>query len=155
MPHQCNTDADCPRTDAPCSMCADGTLACPASACLKGECTFSLPTCSEPNVCGGSSGKGCDPGFQCAEKCDPAVGCSGVCIPAPPKPMSCGGFTGQLCPAGFDCVDDPSDECDPPNGGADCSGICQPAMPPQCSTDADCPNIGAPCRLCADGTYAC
>jgi hypothetical protein len=36
----------------------------------------------------------------------------------------CGGFGGIACPAGYTCVDDPSDTCDPRNGGADCGGIC-------------------------------
>ncbi len=36
----------------------------------------------------------------------------------------CGGIAGIACEAGMTCVDDPSDSCDPMNGGADCSGIC-------------------------------
>jgi hypothetical protein len=38
----------------------------------------------------------------------------------------CGGFAGIKCNAGFRCIDDPSDSCDPKQGGADCSGICVP-----------------------------
>jgi len=37
---------------------------------------------------------------------------------------SCGGFPGTPCPQGQLCLDDPSDDCDPDNGGADCIGIC-------------------------------
>ena len=37
---------------------------------------------------------------------------------------SCGGFPGTPCPQGQICLDDPSDDCDPNNGGADCIGIC-------------------------------
>jgi hypothetical protein len=40
-----------------------------------------------------------------------------------PKQM-CGGIAGFPCPAGKKCVDDPSDDCDPARGGADCGGIC-------------------------------
>jgi hypothetical protein len=40
-----------------------------------------------------------------------------------PKQM-CGGIAGFPCPAGKKCVDDPSDNCDPARGGADCAGIC-------------------------------
>ncbi|MBA4142246.1 MAG: Kazal-type serine protease inhibitor domain protein [Nitrosospira sp.] len=40
-----------------------------------------------------------------------------------PKEM-CGGIAGFPCPAGKTCVDDPSDDCDPARGGADCPGIC-------------------------------
>jgi hypothetical protein len=45
---------------------------------------------------------------------------------------SCGGLAGKSCPAGKACVDDPADECDPANGGADCPGICVQATD-QCS----------------------
>lgn len=40
-----------------------------------------------------------------------------------PKQM-CGGIAGFPCPDGMKCVDDPSDNCDPAQGGADCAGIC-------------------------------
>ncbi len=38
----------------------------------------------------------------------------------------CGGIAGIACPDGQTCVDDPSDSCDPMNGGADCGGMCVP-----------------------------
>ena len=37
----------------------------------------------------------------------------------------CGGIAGFPCPGAGQCVDDPSDDCDPENGGADCGGVCQ------------------------------
>jgi hypothetical protein len=40
-----------------------------------------------------------------------------------PKQM-CGGIAAISCPTGKTCVDDPSDDCNPAKGGADCSGIC-------------------------------
>lgn len=40
------------------------------------------------------------------------------------KKVPCGGFAGLTCPDGRTCVDDPSDNCDPDNGGADCIGMC-------------------------------
>lgn len=40
-----------------------------------------------------------------------------------PKQM-CGGIAGFPCPVGMKCVDDPSDDCDPAKGDADCAGIC-------------------------------
>jgi hypothetical protein len=40
-----------------------------------------------------------------------------------PKQM-CGGIAGFPCPDGLKCADDPSDDCDPTQGGADCPGIC-------------------------------
>ena len=38
--------------------------------------------------------------------------------------QTCGGITGRTCPNGEPCLDDPSDDCDPNNGGSDCIGIC-------------------------------
>ena len=67
---------------------------------------------------------------------------------------ACGGFAGLQCPRGLVCVDDPSDGCDPNNGGRDCIGICQEDTAPSCdnpdryyvSTDPD---------RCAVIRYAC
>ena len=73
---------------------------------------------------------------SCGLQCDPGTHCELVqvqCIraPCPPQPEcvkdvapSCGGFAGLQCPGGAECVDDPTDSCDPMNGGADCGGIC-------------------------------
>lgn len=36
----------------------------------------------------------------------------------------CGGIPGFPCPDGQACIDDPSDDCDPAMGGADCGGVC-------------------------------
>ena len=36
----------------------------------------------------------------------------------------CGGIAAFPCPEGYTCVDDPSDDCDPLAGGADCNGMC-------------------------------
>ena len=71
----------------------------------------------------------CDgPGLFCVN--DPYVeGCGmecdrpGICI-EPKKMEFCGGFGGFVCAADKICVDDPSDECDPHDGGADCGGVC-------------------------------
>ncbi len=37
----------------------------------------------------------------------------------------CGGIAGLQCPKGLRCMDDPSDNCDPAYGGADCMGLCE------------------------------
>lgn len=48
-----------------------------------------------------------------------------VCTPNEPSDeVFCGGFAGIECPGAGQCFDDPSDDCDPDNGGADCSGVC-------------------------------
>jgi len=39
----------------------------------------------------------------------------------------CGGIAGIACADGHACVDDPTDSCDPDNGGADCGGVCKKA----------------------------
>ena len=43
------------------------------------------------------------------------------------EPIACGGFAGLACPDELSCVDDPNDDCDPDQGGADCIGVCEPA----------------------------
>jgi len=50
-----------------------------------------------------------------------------VCVPLDPEPSGrfCGGFAGIACPGSGSCVDDPSDDCDPERGGADCGGLCE------------------------------
>jgi hypothetical protein len=55
----------------------------------------------------------------------------------------CGGFAGIPCEGDAECIDDPSDDCDPKHGGADCGGIC---VPPTCDKD---PCLAA---LCPTGT---
>lgn len=57
----------------------------------------------------------------------------------PPDNVFCGGIAAFECPGAGTCIDDPSDDCDPNAGGADCGGICQ--------CDA------APLILCAPGTF--
>ena len=93
------------------------------------------------------------------------------------KPAFCGGFAGIACPDGQICIDDPSDDCDNNNGGADCGGIC--VLPEQCGgfayqpcpagkncidnpwDDCDPENGGADCggicvpAPCPDGTAYC
>jgi hypothetical protein len=49
-----------------------------------------------------------------------ASGGTASCVPD----QRCGGFIGISCPGLGQCVDDPTDDCDPANGGADCDGLC-------------------------------
>ncbi|KAK4097551.1 hypothetical protein N658DRAFT_500258 [Parathielavia hyrcaniae] len=52
--------------------------------------------------------------------CGMACDMPGICV----RPVFCGGIAGFVCKDGKKCVDDPRDDCDPYNGGADCAGIC-------------------------------
>lgn len=81
--------------------------------------------------CGGDREDGpleCEEGFKCVddprkEGCGMACDDTGICVP---KGLEmCGGFAGFPCEEeGRVCIDDPFDDCDPENGGADCAGIC-------------------------------
>ncbi|KAB5566708.1 hypothetical protein GE09DRAFT_744412 [Coniochaeta sp. 2T2.1] len=55
--------------------------------------------------------------------CGMACDAPGICVT---PDTFCGGFAGIQCKDGRRkmCVDDPRDDCDPENGGADCGGIC-------------------------------
>ncbi|HET9959815.1 MAG TPA: hypothetical protein VFQ61_35230 [Polyangiaceae bacterium] len=69
----------------------------------------------------------CAPGEHCELQdvvckrapCDPVA----QCVPDVEGPF-CGGLAGIPCPGSGRCSDDPSDDCDPANGGADCGGVC-------------------------------
>jgi hypothetical protein len=70
---------------------------------------------------------GCD-GNTYPNRCDAhaagvAVEHAGEC--ERPTGPACGGFPGTPCPGQGDCVDDPADDCDPEQGGADCGGLCE------------------------------
>ncbi|KAJ9470839.1 hypothetical protein DIPPA_12087 [Diplonema papillatum] len=55
------------------------------------------------------------------EKQASALAVVGVCE----VKASCGGVLGESCESSSDvCIDDPSDDCNPLKGGADCSGCC-------------------------------
>ena len=93
----------------------------PAGACDgAGVCAAQPQLCSDifDPVCG------CDghtyPNACSASAAGVNVASSGQCAPT----QTCGGIAGFPCPGGGKCVDDPSDSCDPANGGADCGGIC-------------------------------
>jgi hypothetical protein len=98
--------------------------------------------CEVPPTC---EGKECAEGEHC--ELTPVVCITAPC-PAIPEcvadEITCGGFTGKPCPGDLTCVDDPDDDCDPKNGGADCGGICVPQPGPFCGGIAGfaCPGAG-------------
>ena len=111
-----------------------------------------VDTCT---MCGGIANIQCDAGFTCMDdtrdNCYPNMGgrdCSGCCVRVviPEKSSSaaasvdtctmCGGIANIQCAAGFTCMDDTRDNCDPNNGGRDCSGCCVRLVIPENSLSA-------------------
>ena len=85
--------------------------------------------CLNDDAC--NAGEVCDMSV-CLSNCPdgmicPAV-CWGECVES--EQQFCGGFAGIECPEGQVCVDNPNDDCDPANGGADCGGFCEDAPEP-------------------------
>jgi hypothetical protein len=133
-------DDECKR-DRECAgagMCVDGTCECSGIAVLCIEGTIFD---DDPNVC--------------------------ACVPQG-ETTFCGGIAGIPCPGAGMCVDDPSDDCDLDNGGADCGGLCEcNAAAISCPTGTwlnddpavcDCiPNEGEPCgpTTCGEGLVCC
>ena len=111
-PLACTSNSDC----AAGSFCQKPTGACAGTGTCAPEPQL-CPDIFNP-VCG------CD-GKTYSNACaasaaGASVGSTGACPPV----QTCGGFLGTPCPGGGKCVDDPTDDCDPSNGGADCIGIC-------------------------------
>jgi hypothetical protein len=89
------------------------------------------PTLLPPNtheVCGGGRANAfqCQEGYTCITDpytpgCGPACDALGICV----EDKMCGGFAGFKCADQTQmCLDDPRDDCDPTQGGADCAGLC-------------------------------
>jgi hypothetical protein len=103
---------------------------------------FALFACSDKS----QSGQGTGPTATCGcshdqESCPGCPGEPDICVAkgsSCPRPLcpatsaTCGGLTGATCPEGYTCVDDPSDNCDPNKGGADCAGVCQQSESVMC-----------------------
>lgn len=101
----------------------------------------------------------------CSPAPTPSCGNGGAATdPACQQKVFCGGIAGIACPGSGTCVDDPSDSCDPKNGGADCGGICTCSIRALCikgnhfdpspTVCACVPDVGS-CALvrCASGTH--
>jgi hypothetical protein len=123
-------------------LCIEGTV-CEErdgrAECVPFENPCNLTDCATGLICELQNGEAvCVPppgGITCA-----SVLCivGTVCEETPTGPQClpsgdfCGGFAGIPCGSGEECIDDPSDDCDPENGGADCGGVCveQPVTDP-------------------------
>lgn len=173
-------DGSCPMVclpDQPSGSCGGfaGTPCAPGFVCTDDpadECDPNLGGADCPGVCEPESTPECRAEADCPHilgRCAPCAdgsyacpktwcsdGRCGVSIGSCPDTSRCGGIAGFPCSPGFTCIDDPADDCDPDQGGADCGGICViDGKPLQCREDSDCLQIQAPCRLCADGSAAC
>lgn len=117
-------------------FCNNSTIDClPGEWCddYLGRCK---PTLLEGYCCDPETGATCSDGLECSATVDGPTICQssgpGGINPAETcNAQFCGGFGGFECNCGCavgfaaTCVDDPMDDCDPANGGADCGGICQ------------------------------
>ena len=155
---------ECPRQECQCEeppepVCMNGEERpadddCNTCVCRRGAWVCTTVACPEGNDCedvGGICRADRAQAGACLEgetRIRSACGEAGqaCCLAQDPRPRRCGGFTGELCPEGFECVDDPTDQCDPERGGADCLGICQPQEPTAC-----CEALTAACLACAAG----
>ena len=112
----------------PCPPHSSRTLATSTKKTPKPTPTPTKPAKPTHSTCGGgrAGSLSCSPGYTCVD--DPySQGCGlacdglGICV----EDKMCGGFPGFPCQVkGQVCNDDPRDECDPKNGGADCGGLC-------------------------------
>ena len=108
----CTADADCPSGTN--SVCVIPLSPDSDEQAGNGTC---YPSCTLT-----SNERPCSLGQACQSLPQISIMQIGYC----PKPAKCGGFIGALCEDDRNpsCVDDPRDDCDPNNGGADCEGIC-------------------------------
>jgi hypothetical protein len=173
----CLEGTECVERDGRAECVPQGPTSCAAVTCLEGnecverdgraECVpaenpCNLTDCRSGFVCELQNGEA-----VCVPAGNPEVTCASVlCIVGTvceetangpecvPQAELCGGFAGIPCDAGETCIDDPSDDCDPDNGGADCGGVCIPEQPKQfCGGFANiqCPGAGSCVDDASDG----
>jgi hypothetical protein len=124
-----------------CTICDPAQPDCAETDVVKlcnadGMCEAAVPECPEAACCdiadlpGFAGNAFCFEGATCCSdgtwQCNDGAGNSTCAADAEMcEPTECGGFLALACPSGdFDCVDNPLDDCDPQNGGADCAGVC-------------------------------
>ena len=177
----CTMDADCTLVNAACcgaefvavrtdmadafhqSLSCDPRLACPTvfpsdamAQCQENKC---VAVAAADIACGGHTlnPHQCPPRYVCEGK-QMAYDAPGSCT------KRCGGIAGFQCDSGDICVDDPNDDCDPNNGGADCMGVCRDSicsgLTAKCAagykwSQYDCTCVADDCRAngCGDGQW--
>jgi hypothetical protein len=111
---------DC-EPDAGGSDCPGLCVIAPPTECRSDEeCAHVLAPCSP-----------CPDGTYACPRAECLAGMCHVMIDPCGEPGFCGGFPGFPCPPGLTCIDDPGDDCDPLQGGADCAGKCVRQEEPQ------------------------
>jgi hypothetical protein len=143
------------RCDGPLHLrCADGQY---CNAAQEGLCPGRRQTgvCAiEPQICPDIFKPvcGCDdqtyPNSCNAAAAGVAIAHDGACA----TPVACGGILARPCPGNGKCVDDPSDDCDPANGGADCGGICSCVQTELCVRGSHFDNAPTVCKCVPDVT---
>ncbi|KAK4153656.1 hypothetical protein C8A00DRAFT_33606 [Chaetomidium leptoderma] len=124
----CPTGEVCQKVDPACDRAENCQGYCvPSPTTLVTSKTTELPPKPTYQSCGGHRVKpvDCPKGEICID--DPYIGGCGMACDGPGicvKPVFCGGFAAIKCKDGKMCVEDPTDDCDPKNGGYDCGGIC-------------------------------
>lgn len=119
LPRLCQSDEDCPDS----AYCTTPPKKCGGVALCRTRPEL-CPDVFEP-VCG------CD-GETYANACSAAAAGASVHSLGVCPDVTCGGIAGVACPGLGSCMDEPNDECDPTQGGADCVGRCQCAQEAPC-----------------------
>jgi len=171
----CKVDADCVRIEKGCcdlgeyiavpsgkadayraSLACDEPLYCPLIMVVDdhsvAQCNDQTHTCEvvKPKdvACNAFSPNphACPDGWQCRLP-ESIADAPGKCV------QQCGGYAGLACSTPDDeCVDDPTDDCDPTRGGADCGGVCV-GKSDDCRVKGCTANTT--CTPCTSGAWSC
>jgi hypothetical protein len=161
---ECTVASECAVIEM-CMQCTDGTSVCPKAECVNGQCEMTYPPCTAPEC---SADNDCPMvGAPCQTCPDGSTACPGVtCRNGRCEYVfeSCGGYDAcadKRC--GEECsLCDPQDpNCVAPAVMMYCDklGQCGTTFPvcggEACTSDEQCPTLGAPCSVCPDGTTSC